>query len=388
MSTARTILRPFLRFTTHLSLLAALVLIPVWRGSYTQPFRLKRSYSLGPADFAFRQHVIASFRGGVWSLHLESSPRQPPWPALAPEQPPPPTVSAPLGPEWERQLEPYLTGHRRLLGVLANTRSHERTWSTRYGELAIVEQRRALRLPYTMIFALLIALPAVRALLWILGRRDHRTTRRLARPARHAAARRWCLEFGATVSLVCFALAAWQLAHSFRATTVVMFAGHWGSAGFVGSSLEVDRHGWEFAVSGGTEEGTDVSPSRRAFGGGTSFTFSSDAQPLDRLDALGAVPFRLLGFVFARGRQGSLHGPDSTWVLRIPHYAMLGATALLPTVWLLARFRAYRAARRHGAGHCPACGYDLRATPDRCPECGTLAPNSATFAASNPACRE
>jgi hypothetical protein len=44
-------------------------------------------------------------------------------------------------------------------------------------------------------------------------------------------------------------------------------------------------------------------------------------------------------------------------------------TGILPAVWLKKNRR--RAARRRAArGLCPACGYDLRATPSRCPECG------------------
>jgi hypothetical protein len=72
----------------------------------------------------------------------------------------------------------------------------------------------------------------------------------------------------------------------------------------------------------------------------------------------------------------------STHNLPIYHYEFPYAVALLLTLVLPARWIImYRRQRRQRlAGHCPTCGYDLRATPERCPECGTPVPRKAEAA--------
>jgi hypothetical protein len=61
-------------------------------------------------------------------------------------------------------------------------------------------------------------------------------------------------------------------------------------------------------------------------------------------------------------------GVETLHRLWIPDWMLLVATAYLPLRWL-----ATRTLQERDAGCCPVCGYDVRATLDRCPECGTPA---------------
>ena len=71
------------------------------------------------------------------------------------------------------------------------------------------------------------------------------------------------------------------------------------------------------------------------------------------------------GSGFGMGSGGSSHER----YLTVPHWAVAFAAAVLAAP-LVQRGRTRRVRQRHRAGSCPTCGYDLRATPGRCPECG------------------
>jgi predicted RNA-binding Zn-ribbon protein involved in translation (DUF1610 family) len=68
-------------------------------------------------------------------------------------------------------------------------------------------------------------------------------------------------------------------------------------------------------------------------------------------------------------RRGTLHAHAV-----VPFWALVAVTGAIPLARATLRFRARaRTRQRQDIGLCPTCGYDLRATPNRCPECGAAA---------------
>jgi hypothetical protein len=78
-----------------------------------------------------------------------------------------------------------------------------------------------------------------------------------------------------------------------------------------------------------------------------------------------------MGFACFHLQGNTLQATNSSNTVTLPDWFIALLFLILPSMAIVRIFRRRILARQ---GHCAICGYDMRATPDRCPECGTIPP--------------
>ena len=81
-----------------------------------------------------------------------------------------------------------------------------------------------------------------------------------------------------------------------------------------------------------------------------------------------SIPGTVLGLRVARDPRPQYSSVRRELIL--PYWILALVTGFLPATFAVRAVK--RRSRTRQSGVCPECGYDLRATPNRCPECGTL----------------
>lgn len=145
----------------------------------------------------------------------------------------------------------------------------------------------------------------------------------------------------------------------------------WHSGGGLRIILQVER---TTVASPPPSELPHPPPGRTPFGSPGWFInrneYSAEPYPYDPFLADG---FTWRGFQWSAVDRASPESSQWSRSLTMPTWFACLVLAALPASRAgLAFLRRRRAARARASGICPSCSYDLRATPERCPECGRV----------------
>jgi hypothetical protein len=187
--------------------------------------------------------------------------------------------------------------------------------------------------------------------------------------------RHWLFNFAATVSLaLCVATTVlWVRSHSVSDKFYY-------SRYFSGADDKKESAWWLLLGAGGMgveHRWQNIRGRPRAEWPKPEFVWQKSPPSYPLLGVQGKTVWNRWGFSY-RDDPWSM-GPDADGYnarLLAPFWSILAPTLLLPGLWLYFRLMS----KQPNPGCCQKCGYDLRATPDRCPECGAIppAPKGAT----------
>ncbi len=132
-------------------------------------------------------------------------------------------------------------------------------------------------------------------------------------------------------------------------------------------SVTLERNDLPYSYSGPSPD-TEVEPLLRTVRNARPHFFFCGTGK-DRLET--DIDWRAAGVRWTSGtwiKNGTRTRDRPFFALAVPNWMVIVVTAVVPLRIVAAWFWRWR---QFAHGCCPTCGYDLRATPDRCPECGT-----------------
>jgi hypothetical protein len=111
----------------------------------------------------------------------------------------------------------------------------------------------------------------------------------------------------------------------------------------------------------------ETPPLARGFGFTTKGEFALSIWNICLVSGRTSCEWEMPGIVYFEVKK-----PVGVAAAMVDYWLIVVTLAIFPACWTLIRLRQNLKRRRCPTPVCPACGYDLRATPDRCPECGTV----------------